>query len=250
MAIELEDKFFHGIKSHCNSYGFEKETYFERLKIRQIKDNKIILTKLKSIFECKKLLSREAIDSIYLDHEYKYSDSYYDNSDETVSLSDYMYSPVNYYFDEDTETFRNSEYDYNLIDFHNRKSKDSFKNYILNGVSLIFSNDLKNEALCSKQYNALVHEVLFKNEVTLDYLVAIGFSTIDAMICRPFFNLSEYSFDYLDINVQKEHYKFLKELISLLKTYKVDVPIVSIENGCEYQSNDDYEQKILKYNSN
>jgi len=244
MAIKLDDKLFHAVKS----YGF-----YSLEKYNQIDDEYLgrqeILNKLSSIFKTNCILSRKELQKMNIKNGMYFSSANFSGDDELLSFSRHKSCKTNYesktyhMFGSSDSYYFDKDFGYHLRNFNIPLSEDAFVDFVSNSISLIFSSDLLEECIRGK-YSTIEHEVLFKNKVSLDKLIGISFPTWYIELAKPFFGMDEPNYDYDKYDYI--HYKLLLDLLNWMKDNDINVPLVSMETGEEYRENECFAKKLAK----
>lgn len=210
----LNDKLFHSIVSYKDNVG-------------KLTELKIILLKLERIFSQGKILCREEIEKLYNEHlfcKYNY------NGKHSVSLSKH---PI--------------QLDINKSKKIHYLDENAFYDYAFNYISLVLNDKLLEEYKINEHGIRMHLETQIKGSIDLKYLEAISLPINKSII--PFFredcNLEDCVSSYTD---NQFTYLKLQKLISLMRRYNIDVPIIDIATGNEYRDNKKYKQLIKDYN--
>ena len=221
--MELRDKCFHSIHSYRYS------DFDDRIRLEELKD---ILMKFEMIFKSGYILPYREIVKLYG----KVSRNRYIrfNSDDMVSISLHKDSPE----DVDLEYKESCNGDY----------EDAYQSFVFQEPSIILNRKIMDELKHSK-YPCIYLERLFYEPISLKYIEGIS---ILPFSLTPFFEpVPEKQYDYYsNIHSCRElNLEFLDNLKELINKYKIDVPIVSITNGNEYQDNIEYRKVLTKNKS-
>lgn len=224
MAINLEDKLFHSVVTNGDFFTTEKTR------------KEINLLKLKRIFLKEKIMCRKSIEDNYQDIPYS---SYFSarnyNGNDLVSL-------VKHISQKDEEDF-DKRYVLN-------NGEDAWQMYPFSHVSLVLNKNLLNENLKYPYGPRISSEIQVKGDISLKYLEAISFPGYTELY--PFFCQTKIPYDYyLEAFLKSggRSYQELREIITLMNEYNINLPLISIVSGEEYQPNKEYEtvlNKLLK----
>ncbi len=244
MAIKLDDKLFHAVKSY-GFYSLEKHNQIDE----EFLERKEIFNKLSSIFKTNYILSREELRKMNIKNGIYFSNAHFSGDDELISFSRHKSYKTNYVsetynmFGSSDVYYFDKDFGYYLRNFNISLPEDAFVDFVSNSISLMFSSELLKE--CVKgQYATIEHEILFKNKVSLDKLIGITFPTCYVKLAGPFFGMEEPIYDYTEYDYI--HYKLLLDLLTWLRENNIVVPLVSIETGEEYRENKDFAKKLTK----
>ena len=218
--MELRDKCFHSIHS------YRYDDFEERTRSEELKD---ILMKMEMIFKSGYILPYIEIIKLYESvSRNKYARF---NGDDMVSISLHKDSPE----DVDLEYKKMCNGDY----------EDAYQSFVFQEPSIILNGKIMDELKHSK-YLCIYLERLFYEPISLKYME--GISILPSSLTPFFEHVPEKQYDYYrNINSCRElNLEFLESLKELMNKYKIDVPIVSIINGNEYQENIEYRKVLSK----
>lgn len=219
--MELRDKCFHSI----HSYKFNSEVE-ERIRLEELRD---ILKKMELIFKSGYILPYREIIKLY--GEVSRNRYVRFNGDDFVSISLHKDSP--------------EKVDLEYKEMCGEDYEDAYQSFIFQEPSIILSNNIMSE-LKHNKYPGIYLERLFYEPISLKYME--GISILPSSLTPFFESVSESQYDYFsNINSCRElNLEFLDSLKELMDKYKIDVPIVSVINGNEYQQNIEYRKVLSK----
>jgi len=219
--MEIKDKCFHSIHSYRYDY-FE-----ERIRSEELKD---ILMKMEMIFKSGYILPYREIEKLY--GEVSRNRYVQFNKNDMVSISLHKDSPEK--ADLEYKKMCNGDYE------------DAYQSFVFQEPSIVLNVKIMSE-LKHNKYPSIYLERLFYEPISLKYME--GISILPSSLTPFFESIPEKQYDYYsNIHSCRElNLEFLDNLKELMNKYKIDVPIVSITNGNEYQDNIEY-RKILSKN--
>ena len=221
--MELRDKCFHSIHS------YRYDDFEERIRSEELKD---ILMKMEMIFKSGYILPYIEIIKLYESvSRNKYARF---NGDDMVSISLHKDSP--------------EDIDLKYKETCNEDYEDAYQSFVFQEPSIILNNNIMSELKHCK-YPCIYLERLFYEPISLKYME--GISIFPGSLTPFFESVSKQQYDYYS-NMQgcrELNIEFLNNLKELMNKYKIDVPIVSIINGNEYQNNVEYRKVLSKARS-
>jgi len=219
--MELRDKCFHSI----HSYRFDSELE-ERIRAEELKD---ILMKMEMIFKSGYILSYNEILKLYGNvSKNKYARL---NGDDLVSISLHK------------DSLEKVDLEYKKM--CNEDYEDAYQSFVFQEPSIILSNKIMSE-LKHNKYPGIYLERFFYEPISLKYME--GISILPSSLTPFFDSVPKNQYNYFsNINSCRElNLEFLDSLKELMNKYKINVPIVSIINGNEYQDNIEYRKVLSK----
>ena len=222
--MELRDKCFHSI----HSYRFDSE-FEERIRLEELKD---ILIKMEMIFKSGYILPYCDIIKLYGEVSRNRYARFNDN--DMVSISLHKDSP--------------EDVDLEYKEMCNENYEDAFQSFVFQEPSIILNHEIMNELKHCK-YPCIYLERLFYEPISLKYME--GISILPSSLTPFFEHVPEKQYDYYSniYSCRELNLEFLDNLKELMNKYKIDVPIVSITNGNEYQENIEYRKVLSKTKS-
>ena len=123
--------------------------------------------------------------------------------------------------------------------------EDAYQSFVFQEPSIILNGKIMDELKHCK-YPCIYLERLFYEPISLKYME--GISILPSSLTPFFFSVLENQYNYFsNINSCRElNLEFLDSLKELMNKYKINVPIVSIINGNEYQDNIEYRKVLSK----
>lgn len=222
--MELRDKYFHSI----HSYRFDSKLE-ERIRLEELKD---ILMKMEMIFKSGYILPYREIVKLYGNvNRNKYVRF---NGDDMISISLHKDSP--------------EDVDLEYKEMCNEDYEDAYQSFVFQEPSIVLNKKIMSELKHCK-YPCIYLERLFYEPISLKYMEGIS---IFPSSLTPFFEVvPEKQYDYYsNVHLCRElNLEFLDSLKELMNKYKIDVPIVNIINGNEYQDNVEYRKVLSKARS-
>lgn len=222
--MELRDKCFHSI----HSYSFDSKLE-ERIRLEELKN---ILMKMEMIFKSGFILPYSDIIKLYGEVSRNRYARF--NGNDMVSISLHKDNP--------------EDVDLKYKEMSNGDYEDAYQSFIFQEPSIILNGKIMNELKHSKS-PCIYLERLFFEPISLKYMEEIS---ILPSSLTPFFEpVPEKQYHYYsNIHSCRElNLEFLDNLKELMNKYKIDVPIVSITNGNEYQENIEYRKALSKTKS-
>lgn len=219
--MELRDKCFHSIHS------YRYDSFEERIRLEEVKD---ILMKMEMIFKSGYILPYREIVKLYGNVSRNKSARF--NGDDMISISLHKDSP--------------EDVDLEYKEMFNHDYEDAYQSFVFQEPSIVLNNNIMSELKYCK-YPCMYLERLFYEPISLKYMEGISIFP-DSL--TPFFeSVPKQQYDYYsNIHSCRElNLEFFDNLKELMNKYKIDVPIVSITNGNEYQDNIEY-RKVLSKN--
>jgi len=221
--MKLKDKYFHSIHS------YRYDCFEERIRLEELKD---ILMKFEMIFKSGYILPYSEILKLYGEvTKNRYANF---NRDDMISISLHKDNPEN--ADLEYKEMCNGDYE------------DAYQSFVLQEPSIILSHSIMSE-LKHNKYPVIYLERLFFEPISLKYMEGIS---IFPSSLTPFFkDIPKQQYEYYsNIHSYRElNLEFLDSLKELMNKYKINVPIVSIIDGSEYQDNIEYRKVLSKVRS-